>query len=607
VANKIRNTARNFHAPALPNPPAEYSQALTHQRDTTLRIYFQNIDEAITQALQYDTSDIIDGSIPNSKLENSTISFGGVTLSLGGSDATPAFDLSDATGYPTSSLVGTITTAQIADDAVTDAKLANSINSAIAANTAKVTNATHTGEVTGATALTIADGAVVTARIADDAVTGDKIAHNTITSTNMNTASVSATALQSNAVTTTKIADANVTTAKIADDAVTPAKLSHDYLRADANDSTAFTVGFGAVTVTNTLTVGYNSVTTGGGSVVAGNQHAAGGPNCLVSGYNNTVSGSLNNVSGQGNTASSSVGITTGYQNTSYSGADRSIIGGYGNYGLAENCLLVGSTNSISTGGANSIVGGYNNISAGNNCLVVGYQCYAGASTKWFSTAIGYQSQALGTASFAGGRATYDGGTKRTQVDADAGFSYGTGNRIYTNAPSSVALGTLTACGEPTPASGVTAAQSMAIGYKSIAYKDNSFAGGNQSYAFGDTSFAFGNGSVASNGFSNIALGRGVTTPVSGGAATTTGAVTVGQWNNFNVTTDQHFSVGTGTGDFSRYTSMYVGARSSSDSGIVMQALKDSASYTTDSAAALGGVPLGGIYRTSNTVKIRMT
>jgi hypothetical protein len=124
VATKIRNTARNFHAPVLPNPPAEYSQALTHQRDTTLRIYFQNIDDAITQALQYDTSDIIDGSIPNSKLENSTVSFGGVTLSLGGSDATPAFNLADATGYPTSSLVGTITNAQLAGS-IANAKLVN--------------------------------------------------------------------------------------------------------------------------------------------------------------------------------------------------------------------------------------------------------------------------------------------------------------------------------------------------------------------------------------------------------------------------------------------------------------------------------------------------
>ena len=268
MATKIRNTSKNFTVPSFPIPPQEYSASFEAQRDTVFRLYFQGIDEALKKALQYDTSDIIDGSIPNSKLENSTVSFGGVTLSLGGSDATPAFNLADATGYPTSSLVGTITnaqlagsitnaklvndsvsyggvsldlgqtdatpafdlsdatnyptsslsgtitnaqlagsiensklvndsvsyggvsldlgqsdatpafdlsdatnyptsslsgtisTAQIADDAVTDAKLADSINSAITANTAKVTNATHTGEVTGATALTIADNVV---------------------------------------------------------------------------------------------------------------------------------------------------------------------------------------------------------------------------------------------------------------------------------------------------------------------------------------------------------------------------------------------------------------------------------------------------------------
>ena len=54
----------------------------------------------------------------------------------------------------------TVSTAKIQDDAVTAAKLANSINTEIAANTAKVTNATHTGDVTGATALTIANDAV---------------------------------------------------------------------------------------------------------------------------------------------------------------------------------------------------------------------------------------------------------------------------------------------------------------------------------------------------------------------------------------------------------------------------------------------------------------
>jgi hypothetical protein len=58
-----------------------------------------------------------------------------------------------------------LTVSEIADDAITADKLANSINSEIAANTAKVTNATHTGDVTGSTALTIADDAVTYAKM----------------------------------------------------------------------------------------------------------------------------------------------------------------------------------------------------------------------------------------------------------------------------------------------------------------------------------------------------------------------------------------------------------------------------------------------------------
>ena len=366
MATKIRNTNKLFHAPALPQPPITYSAVYEAQKDNVLKFYFANIDEALSKALQFDTSDIIDGSIPNSKLENSTVSFGGVTVALGGSDATPAFNLVHATGYPAGALTGTIsgiqiaagavtesrladdavttakiadgavntdrlgtqavtgakiaantigsgnlgsdsvvtaaiadanvttakiaddavtqakiadsaigsdqiasgaviagklqtnavttssiqtnaittvkitdaniTTAKIADDAVTDAKLADSINSAITANTAKVTNATHTGEVTGATALTIADGAVVTARLADDAVTTAKIADGAVNTDRLGTqavtgakiaaATITSANLGSNSVITAKITDANVTTAKIADSAITGAKIA---------------------------------------------------------------------------------------------------------------------------------------------------------------------------------------------------------------------------------------------------------------------------------------------------------------------------------------------------------------------------------------------
>jgi len=71
-----------------------------------------------------------------------------------------------------------ITTTKIADDAITDAKLANSINSAIAANTAKVTNATHFGDVTGSTGLTIANDAVSYAKIQNVSTTDRVLGRN---------------------------------------------------------------------------------------------------------------------------------------------------------------------------------------------------------------------------------------------------------------------------------------------------------------------------------------------------------------------------------------------------------------------------------------------
>lgn len=80
---------------------------------------------------------------------------------VGSITATAPISRDQATGAVTISLDdGGIVTDKIADDAVTEGKLANSINTAIAANTAKTTNATHTGDVTGSSALTIANDAV---------------------------------------------------------------------------------------------------------------------------------------------------------------------------------------------------------------------------------------------------------------------------------------------------------------------------------------------------------------------------------------------------------------------------------------------------------------
>jgi hypothetical protein len=61
---------------------------------------------------------ISNGSVTNAMLVNDGVSYGGVSVDLGGSDATPAFDLTDATDYKSSNLVGTVGNSQLANDGI---------------------------------------------------------------------------------------------------------------------------------------------------------------------------------------------------------------------------------------------------------------------------------------------------------------------------------------------------------------------------------------------------------------------------------------------------------------------------------------------------------
>jgi len=125
-----------------------------------------------SEGFALDGADIIFSAAPANGADFFIITIG-ASVSIG----TP----SDSTVTAAKLTSGAVTTAKILDDAVTTDKLANSINTAITANTAKTTNATHTGDVTGSTSLTIASGAVTTAKIADDAVTADKLANTSVT------------------------------------------------------------------------------------------------------------------------------------------------------------------------------------------------------------------------------------------------------------------------------------------------------------------------------------------------------------------------------------------------------------------------------------------
>ena len=132
------------------------------QHDAPDVLYYQCTSHANMNGVLYITGALADGGVTTAKIADGSVT----TAKIGVGQVTSASIAPD-----------TIVEGDIADDAVTDAKLANSINSAIAANTAKNTNATHTGDVTGSGSLTIASNAVTTAKIADEAVTLAKLPH----------------------------------------------------------------------------------------------------------------------------------------------------------------------------------------------------------------------------------------------------------------------------------------------------------------------------------------------------------------------------------------------------------------------------------------------
>ena len=122
------------------------------------------------------TGDLNMGVGTNIVFEGATDDAYETTLTVTDPTADRTITLPNVTGTViTTGDTGSVATGMVADDAITTDKLANSIVSDISANTAKVTNATHTGDVTGSGALTIATGAVNSAKIADGAIVNDDV------------------------------------------------------------------------------------------------------------------------------------------------------------------------------------------------------------------------------------------------------------------------------------------------------------------------------------------------------------------------------------------------------------------------------------------------
>ena len=178
----------------------------------------------LTDATGYPTSSLVGtitnaqlaGSIVNSKLTNSSVSFGGITVALGASDPTPAFNLTDATNYPASSLTGTITNAQLAGS-IDVSKLASSSASiggvTITLGTTDATPAFNLTDATGYPTSSLV-GTITNAQLAGS-IDATKIVSNSITSTQLAANSVTDSELANNAVDTGAVQNGAITNDKV--------------------------------------------------------------------------------------------------------------------------------------------------------------------------------------------------------------------------------------------------------------------------------------------------------------------------------------------------------------------------------------------------------
>ena len=207
------------------------------------------------------TNAMLNGSIANDKLSNSTMSFGGVQVSLGGADATPAFDLSDATAYVgDSSLIttGTITTGTWQGTAIAKAYIG-----ADAIDGSKIGDDSIDSEH-------IADGSIDLAHMSVNSIDSDQYVDGSIDTAHYAAGSVDTTALGADAVNGDKLADDAVDSEHITDGSIDLVHMSVNSVDSDQYvDGSIDSVHIASGTIANDRMVN-DSVTITAGSGLSG-------------------------------------------------------------------------------------------------------------------------------------------------------------------------------------------------------------------------------------------------------------------------------------------------------------------------------------------------
>lgn len=184
----------------------------------TAKINTTDLDGTIT-ALQIANEAVTNAKIAVDAIQGDVIAAGAIT-------ATKILD-------------GAISELKLADDAVTEAKLANAaVTADIVASGAITTTKITDGAIETAK---LAAGSITTAKIAAGAVTADEIAANAVTTAKINAGAVTADTISAGAITTAKIAAGAVTAAEIAANTITAAKIAAGTITATEIASSAIT------------------------------------------------------------------------------------------------------------------------------------------------------------------------------------------------------------------------------------------------------------------------------------------------------------------------------------------------------------------------------
>ena len=200
VANKVTNISSNSTDTQYPSAKCVYTNVKSVNDSLTALVESLPHHYLSTDPGAVGTVNLADGAVTSAKLNNGAVA----SEKLGTSAVTN-----------TKIANGAVTTAKIADSAVTADKIANgAVNGAKIADFSVVAQHIYPGAVTTAK---LDAGAVTNAKLADGAVRGNNLADD----------SVYAQHIHAGAVETAKIADLAVTTGKIADGAVNGSKLAY--------------------------------------------------------------------------------------------------------------------------------------------------------------------------------------------------------------------------------------------------------------------------------------------------------------------------------------------------------------------------------------------